>query len=118
MTGESFWHGAARNSFRNILQLNGTRFGIRRFKYQLFGRLWVVRWDEAECQRIGVLIHHAADYIKLGVAGTPAITEASGKRLHEVRSPATAAKDAVLELFNRRLESVLRFEPARSQPFT
>jgi hypothetical protein len=39
--------------------------GKRKFSYALFNRVWVVRLDEAECQRIGVLIHHAADYIKL-----------------------------------------------------
>jgi hypothetical protein len=47
--------------------------GKRKFSYALFNRVWVVRLDEAECQRIGVLIHHAADYIKLGAEGTPTL---------------------------------------------
>lgn len=46
---------------------------LRKFKYQLFGKIWHVRLDEAEAQRTGTMIFHAQDYIKLGPEGYAAL---------------------------------------------
>jgi hypothetical protein len=52
---------------------------LRKFKYQVFGRVWHVRLTEAEAQQVGTMIHHAIDYIRLGPQGYAALKQREAK---------------------------------------